>query len=50
MQKVSNATQEIEYELDITKWIEGEVVREISDVIYDVKLDCNDLILQGHIS
>ena len=32
-----------------TKWIEGQVVKKISDIMYDVKLDCNNSIIQRHV-
>ena len=32
-----------------TKWIEGQVVKKISDVMYNVKLDCNNSIIQRHV-
>ena len=32
-----------------TKRIEGQVVEKISDVMYDVKLDCNNSIIQRHV-
>ena len=32
-----------------TKWIEGQVVKKISDVMYDVKLDWNNSTIQRHV-
>ena len=32
-----------------TKWIEGQVVKKISDVMCHVKLDCNNSIIQRHV-
>ena len=32
-----------------TKWIEGQFVKKISDVMYDVKLDCNNSVTQRHV-
>ena len=32
-----------------TNWIESQVVKKISDVMYDVKLDCNNSIIQRHV-
>ena len=32
-----------------TKWIEDQVVKKISDVMYDVKFDCNNSTIQRHV-
>ena len=32
-----------------TTWIESQVVKKISDIMYDVKLDCNNSIIQQHV-
>ena len=31
------------------KWIEGQVIKKISDVMYNVKINCSNLIVQKHV-
>ena len=31
------------------KWIEGQVIEKIGDVMYNVKINCSNLIVQKHV-
>ena len=38
-----------DYEKLNTKWIQGQVVKKSSEVMYDVTLDSNNSVIQKHV-